>query len=100
MLFCQALDLCLDRIHIVRVEAANRKLRAIAPVIQEHGIDYERSHFDKKLRAGTITMDRTTAWISRTLEGIIQSKDERMAVFASDDSDDDKKTERDKLQVN
>jgi hypothetical protein len=33
----------------VRVDNANNKLTAIAPVIIEHGVDYERDHFNRKL---------------------------------------------------
>ena len=46
---CEALEFLLDRVHAVRVDTANNKLRAIAPVILEHGVEYERSHFKKKL---------------------------------------------------
>ena len=47
--FCKALELCLDRVHALSVDTANNKLRAIAPVIREHSVEYERSHFRKKL---------------------------------------------------
>ena len=42
---CKALELVLDRVHKIRVDTANNKLRAIAPVIRQHGIEYEKTHF-------------------------------------------------------
>ena len=47
---CGALEFVLERLHVVRVDMANNKLKNIAPVIREHGIEYERSHFIKKVR--------------------------------------------------
>ena len=39
--FCKALEFLLDRVNAVRIDAANGRLRLIAPVIKDHGIDYE-----------------------------------------------------------
>jgi hypothetical protein len=36
------------------------RLRLIAPVIRDHGIDYERGKFQDKLANGTLTVERTT----------------------------------------
>ena len=65
--FCEALELCIERVHVVRTDCANNKLRAIAPVIQHHGVEYERSHFKKKLELGQITLDNTKSWILHTI---------------------------------
>ena len=35
------------------------RLRLIAPVIQDHGIDYERGKFQDKLNDGSLTLART-----------------------------------------
>ena len=78
--FCEALELCLDRIHAVRVDAANNKLRDIAPVIREHGVEYERSHFRKKLLNGSITLERTEKWIKHTLQHIVETRDQRVSL--------------------
>ena len=43
------------------------RLRLIAPVIQDHGIDYERGKFADKLRDGTLTLSRTTEWFHKTM---------------------------------
>jgi hypothetical protein len=43
--FCKGLEFLLDRVNAMRIDAANARLRLIAPVIQDHGIDYERGKF-------------------------------------------------------
>jgi hypothetical protein len=65
--FCTALEFLLNRINILRIDTANARLRFIAPVIADHGIDYEVGKFDEKIAAGSITLDRTTAWLRRAL---------------------------------
>jgi hypothetical protein len=47
----------------MRIDAANARLRLIAPVIKDHGIDYERGKLQDKLNDGTLTLQRTEAWI-------------------------------------
>ena len=43
------------------------RLRLIAPVIKDHGIDYERGKFQDKLRDGTVTLERTQVRCALTL---------------------------------
>ena len=62
--FCKALEFLLDRINVMRIDAANCRLRLIAPVIKDHGIDYERGKFQDKLNDGSLTLERTKVWIS------------------------------------
>jgi len=57
--FCQALEFLLDRVNAMRIDAANARLRLIAPVIKDHGIDYERGKFQDKLNDGSLTLQRT-----------------------------------------
>jgi hypothetical protein len=76
---CEALELVLDRVHAVRVDTANNKLRAIAPVIRDHGVEYERSHFKKKLDAGKITLEHTERWMQHTVDYVINSNDSRVS---------------------
>ena len=57
--FCQALEFLLDRVNAMRIDAANARLRLIAPVIKDHGIDYERGKFQDKLNDGSLTLERT-----------------------------------------
>jgi hypothetical protein len=44
----------------MRIDCANARLRMIAPVLQRHGVDYERSKFNEKIAAG-LTLERTKA---------------------------------------
>lgn len=64
---CKCLEFLLDRVNAMRIDAANARLRLIAPVIADHGVDYERGKFNDKLREGTLTVDRTTSWMRRVL---------------------------------
>lgn len=76
---CEALELVLERVHAVRVDTANNRLRAIAPVIRDHGVEYERSHFEKKLGAGKITLALSEQWIRHTINQILASSDPRVS---------------------
>lgn len=64
---CSALEFLLDRVNVMRIDAANARLRLISPVIRDHGIDYERGKFRDKLNAGELTLDRTEVCVSRVL---------------------------------
>jgi T-complex protein 11 len=55
----KSLELLLDRVNIMRVDAANHRLKLIAPVVQEHGVGYFRDKFELKLKNGIITLDKT-----------------------------------------
>ena len=57
--FCDALEFLLERVNAIRIDAANARLRLIAPVIENHGLEYERSKFAEKLENGTLTLERT-----------------------------------------
>lgn len=57
--FCKALEFLLDRVNAMRIDACNSRLRLIAPVIKDHGIDYERGKFQDKLKDGSLTLERT-----------------------------------------
>ena len=57
--FCDALEFLLDRVNVMRIDAANLRLRLIAPVVQAHGQDYECGKFLEKLGNGTVTLDKT-----------------------------------------
>jgi hypothetical protein len=65
--FCRALEFVLDRVNAIRIDAANSRLRLIAPVIRDHGIDYERAHMEKKLKEKTLTLARTSEWINKVV---------------------------------
>jgi hypothetical protein len=65
--FCNALEFLLDRTKAVRIEVANSRLRLIAPVIKDHGVEYERNHMDKKLREGLTMLTKTRRWLRETI---------------------------------
>ena len=65
--FCKALEFLLERVNAMRIDAANARLRLIAPVINTHGIDYERGKFADKLVDGSFTLERTKARVSLLL---------------------------------
>ena len=71
--FCKALEFLLDRVNAMRIDAANARLRLIAPVIKDHGVDYERGKFQDKVNDGTYTLERTTAWIASTVGAEVTS---------------------------
>ena len=72
--FCRGLEFLLDRVNAMRIDAANARLRLIAPVIKDHGIDYERGKFQDKLNEGTLTLERTQSWIRAVLRSEVESK--------------------------
>ena len=67
---CNQLEFLLNRVNVLRIDAANKSLRNMASVIMEHGVDYEREKFEEKLKEGTLTLERTTAWISQAITNL------------------------------
>jgi T-complex protein 11 len=65
--FCKALEFLLDRVNAMRIDAANARLRLIAPVIKDHGIDYERGKLADELKNGTLTLERTEEWLPKAM---------------------------------
>ena len=58
----------------VRIDVANSRLRLIAPVIKDHGIDYERAHFERKVREGALSLRRTRAWLRAAVREEVASQ--------------------------
>ena len=65
--FCKALEFLLERVNAMCIDSANAMLCLIAPVIKNHGIDYERGKFADKLKNGTFTLEKTTVYRSPTI---------------------------------
>ena len=61
--FCREMEFLLDRVNALRIDAANARLRLLAPIVRSHGVDYEREKFQDKLNAGALTLERTAAWL-------------------------------------
>ena len=64
---CNQLEFLLNRVNVMRIDAANARLRLISPTIILHGVDYERKQFQEKLDNSTFTLERTTAWLNRAI---------------------------------
>ena len=64
---CNALQFLMERVHSMRIDAANARLRLMVPVINDHGIEYERGKFQDKLNDGSLTLDRTRACVHYVL---------------------------------
>jgi hypothetical protein len=52
------------------IDNANSHLSIIAPVIQEHGVEYQRGKFITALETGKITLNRTTDWLTPVLHDL------------------------------
>ena len=65
--FCKGLKFLFDRINIMRVDAANARLRLVSPIVRDQGVDYERRKFRDKLDAGAFTLAKTESWIGNSL---------------------------------
>ncbi len=76
---CRGLEFLLGRVSALRIDAANARLRLIAPVIREHGVDYERGKLQAKLDAGALTLDRTRAWLRAALARLAARRPDVMA---------------------
>ena len=68
----KGLEFLMDRLNAMRIDAANARLRLIAPVIRDHGIDYETGKFRDKVRDRSIVPTRTMEWIATTLGTVVQ----------------------------
>lgn len=66
--FCKALEYVLSRVNIMRVDAANSRLRRIQHVINNHGVEYEQAHMAKKLKANPNYLIITPKWIHNTID--------------------------------
>lgn len=71
---CEALKMVLNRIHKMRADAANNKLRSMAPVIRQHGIGYMQSQFQKRITAG-MQLNMTEAWIRHAFDRLMEQED-------------------------
>jgi hypothetical protein len=54
---CASLQFFIGQVHCIAVGTANRALRGMIPVIMEHGVDYIKSHFDRKLACGILNAE-------------------------------------------
>ena len=78
-LICSVLAFLLERVNLSRIDAANVRLDLIRPVIRDQGIAYEQAKFMHRLAAGTVTLQKTRAWIRRTIAQPSVGQPERLA---------------------
>jgi hypothetical protein len=64
--FCKALEFLLNRVNVMRVDACNARLTAISGVVRDFGLNYLRDALKERLDQGTL--ERTQAWIRRSLD--------------------------------
>ena len=69
--FCFGLHQLLDVVNAMRVDAANARLRLIAPVVVDHGVEYERGKFAEKLESGAVTVVKIKAAIEKSVDSMI-----------------------------
>lgn len=60
---CKAAEFVLGRVNTLRVDAANARIRLIAPVIKDFGVEHERKKFAEKVRIGQVALERTRRWL-------------------------------------
>lgn len=71
--FCNALQFILNYVNLIRIDAANTRLKLIAPVIYVHGVEYERAHFQRKIEAGTVDLTSTFSAIKNVIEAEVNA---------------------------
>jgi hypothetical protein len=74
-IFCMELAYLLDRVNVMRIDAANARIAIIGSAIKDHGIDYERGKFRDKLNLGRFTLINTTAWLVKSVEDNLGGQD-------------------------
>jgi hypothetical protein len=57
--FCQTLKFVLGWVNGMRLDTANARLRSIADVVRDRGVEYEGSTFRNKVNSGMLTLQRT-----------------------------------------
>ncbi|KAJ1332755.1 hypothetical protein BSLG_008384 [Batrachochytrium salamandrivorans] len=65
-----ALSMMLDILSEMKLDLSNYRLQALKPHLQRQSVDYERSKFDNALRDGSVSLERTRAWLSTAVAGI------------------------------
>ena len=57
----------------------------IAPVMIDHGDDYEREKLQKKLKDGSLTLERTEQWLRKAVQAVREVQPtEKIELFCED----------------
>ena len=60
---CRGIEFLLGKVQEMRIDAVNARLRVLAPVLVDNGVEIERQKFLDRVNAGTLTLERTRAWL-------------------------------------
>ena len=52
----------------IGVDAANAKMRMIAPLLAREGAEYERERFEARMRSGDVQLEATKAWLRLAID--------------------------------
>lgn len=85
-LVCDCMRFKAHLLYTLRVDMANAKLAAIAPYIALHGIEYARTHVERNLATGRLSLSSTDAWIRHVMRRTLARKDSRVSLQALDGS--------------
>ena len=64
---CEAVKFLLNTIQYTAVTISNKRIKAVLPIIQEHGLEYERDKLNKLLSTKSISLMNITALIHLTI---------------------------------
>ena len=65
---CEAMRYLLSTIRSNSVFVSNERLRSKFPLIRQHGVEYERQHFAKRLCARTVSLKNITDLVKSTIQ--------------------------------
>ncbi|CAB5382069.1 unnamed protein product [Rhizophagus irregularis] len=61
----------------MRLDLANYRVKAFRSYLKEHAVDYERRKFDQALKSNRLSLDRTKAWLTPTIDSLLRTVAER-----------------------
>ncbi|KAL1914530.1 uncharacterized protein VTP21DRAFT_8244 [Calcarisporiella thermophila] len=59
-----------DMLDTMQLDLANFHIRMARPYIVQHIVEYERAGFEKALKEGTLSLERTEAWLRESAHGL------------------------------
>jgi hypothetical protein len=77
---CDALKLIERRFNLLCTDVGDIIIRTMTPNIVARGVTSERDDFDRKLAAGTVTLDHTKEWVKYTVENQARMQDQRVSI--------------------
>ncbi|TPX38521.1 hypothetical protein SeMB42_g06694 [Synchytrium endobioticum] len=73
-----AFEQILNILEEMKLDLANYKLQLLKPHLTQQAVEYERSKFDEALSKGSITLEKTRAWLessAKSLQEVLNSRD-------------------------